>query len=108
MTLKDMNQSWIGPDGYTFHNVMSQGAYLLVTYVRRQDIPGWLNEHHIVIYINDMGREVMRTEGLISWPEPVAAVAESTPALVGRWFRIKNGFLIALQGLQEMSRCLKR
>jgi hypothetical protein len=108
MILSDMNKSWKAPEGYTFQKVTARGAYLMVKYVRRQDVPGWLVEDQIVIYVNDMGREVMRDEGLVSWPVPVAAVVESNPTLVGRWFRIKNGWLIVLHGLQEMIKCLKK
>jgi hypothetical protein len=101
MTLKDMNQSWKQPEGYRFAGVMSQGAFLMAVFIQDRDTPLCRAYHQIVVYVNDMGREVMRTEELSETYLPLKPPVHA-PAPVGRWFRIKNGFLIALHGLQEM------
>lgn len=105
MLLQDMNQSWTPPAGFVFQDVTASGAYLLVNYTQSfWENPlqqGW---HQVVIYVNDMGREVMRTTDTLLAP-PIRE-EEPEPLPVGRRFRFKNGFLICLQGIQEMIKCL--
>lgn len=105
MILHDMNQSWTQPEGYRFVGVLAQGAFLMVLFIQDRDTPLCRAYHQIAIYVNDMGREVMRTEEL---SETYLPLNKPAPAPVGRWFRFKNGFYIALQGFQEMIRCLKK
>ena len=87
------------PKGFTFKDVRAEGSYLRVEYWRRF-VDG---DDIAVIYLNDMGREVGRVINTIylepAPPEP--------PEPVSRRFRFYNGFLIALQGLQEMLKCLR-
>lgn len=103
MILADKNQTLVPPEGFTFRDVTVNGAYLQVLYTQSfLANPLQLGEHRVMIYLNDMGREVARSIDTIFAPP----VKEDEPASVGRWFRLKNGFLIVLQGLQEMI-CLK-
>lgn len=102
MELRDINQSWTPPAGYKFFGIRAVGSYLLVEY-RLRDTGCWLI---VTIYVNDQGREVERTldaEEIFSDPELIAE-----PPPVGWWFRFKNGFYLALFGLQEMLACHKR
>lgn len=105
MRFMDKNQTVVAPEGYTFRNVETDGAYLRLTYYQSvyksatQDIIG---ENIVVIYLNNMGREVGRSVASYRWPEPVVKIV-----LAPRKFRFKNGFLIMLQGLQEMVKCLR-
>lgn len=112
LDLTDMNQSWRPPPGFNFAGVTARGSYLLVEYIRRNAGDavvrgGWTN---IVIYLESQGREVMRTTETIYdldvYPPRPSAPPEPKP--VPRRFRFWNGFLLALQGLQEMVRCLKK
>jgi hypothetical protein len=104
MLLTDKNQSWQPPEGYQLQSVGPEGAYLCVKYSKRQDKPGWTVANIVTVYLNDQGREVARTEAPIQWPIPKP---EIIPTPVARRFRIKNGFLIMMHGIQEMMRCLR-
>jgi hypothetical protein len=99
MRFEDKNQTLQPPKEYTFRNAETDGAYLRLTYY--QTVYGrlgvTLGENVVTIYVNDIGREVGRTIGSVRFPQ-----TEADPAPVGRRFRIYNGFLIVLQGLQEM------
>jgi hypothetical protein len=96
MVIIDKNQTLEAPQGFKFYGVSAEGAYLRLEYQRR-----FANgDDFAVIYLNDMGREVARAMNTIYLPQPVV----HPPAPVGRRFRICNGFLIALQGIQEMFR----
>ena len=105
MILHDMNQSWTPPAGYSFAFAVAHGSYLSVVYHQTADTETQHVRNIVEIFLNDMGREVMRTEDTATWPI-VKPKPDALP--VGRWFRFKNGFYIALQGLQEMTRCLKK
>jgi hypothetical protein len=97
MTFQDKNQTLEAPVGYKFSGSEPMGAFLRVEYRRQVEA----RENILTIYLNDMGREVARSEHQVLLPlfAPV-----TRPAPVARRFRIKNGFLIMLQGIQEMFR----
>jgi hypothetical protein len=105
MNILDKNQTLEPPAGYVAHAVIAEGAYLRLEYrqvIFREGtifVRGW---NVATIYLNDMGREVARTIVQTYLPEPVTK--PEAVVSVGRWFRFKNGFLIAIQGLQEMFR----
>lgn len=94
ITLRDMNQSWAMPENFQFHGIQAEGAYLRIEFRR----PFANGDDIVVIYLNDLGREVTRTMTTVYLPPP--PLKPSAPA--GRRFRMYNGFLLALQGIQEM------
>jgi hypothetical protein len=94
MRFIDKNQTLDAPKDFKVRHVRAEGAYLRVEYGRR--FPD--GDDIAVLYLNDMGREVARIVTTVYLPP----MPPAPPAPVGRKFRIKNGFLIALQGLQEM------
>ena len=102
ITLHDMNQSWTPPEGFALESVHAQGAYLVVIYVRHQQgndvVRG--GSQYVTIYLQDMGREVMRT--MEDFLDPVASESKPEPKPIARRFKVWNGFLIALQGIGEM------
>jgi hypothetical protein len=110
MNIQDVNNWLVPSDGFTITSLSVEGAYLRVqcsqTVYKKDttEILGWNQED---IFLNDQGREVVRTRdfhGVINWgSEPTPS-----PEPVGRGYRFKNGFLIALQGLEEMVKCLKK
>ena len=65
MNIVDINRWLRHPDGYTFDSVHAEGAYLCVTYIQTivpeetTQEKGW---NTVRIYLNDTGREVLRTE----------------------------------------------
>ena len=105
MRFEDKNQTLQPPEGYTFRNAETDGAYLRLTYyqtVYKTATTTVIGENVITIYLNDTGREVGRTIGSVQFPpQPVYKLPPESPS---RKFRIKNGFLITRQGLQEMFR----
>ena len=107
ITLQDMNQSWMPPIGFDFCNIEPKGSYLVLTYTRRwagtEIIRGGANT--TTIYLNDQGREVSRT--IQEFLDSVAQPVPKTKPVAAR-FKFWNGFLIVLQGLQEMGKCLKQ
>jgi hypothetical protein len=104
LTFKDKNQSWVPPEGYKFYGAVADASFLRVEYRQPVFEPGTLimiARNTVVIWLNDMGREVARVNGRVYVQQPVKLIA---PIPVARRFRIKNGFLLALQGVQEMFR----
>lgn len=63
MIVKDMNQTLVQPEGLELSSVQAAGAFLLIRYsqaaIRNGSVCG---KHYTVIYLNDQGREVLRTE----------------------------------------------
>ena len=105
MEFLDKNMTLEPPKDFTIQDVTADGAYLKVLYTQSfWENPLQRGEHRVTVYLNDMRREVARsTSTIFAMP-----IVEDAPAPVGRWFRFKNGFFIALQGVQEMLQCLKR
>ena len=107
ITLHDMNQSWVVPEGFEFQHIEPRGAFLVVTYHQRVFAAGTrtqIRTNVVVVYLNDQGREVERTVAsyLVANPPPAPE-----PKPVAARFKFWNGFLIALQGIGEMLTCLK-
>lgn len=99
MTIQDYNLTLRPPQGFEPIACDAQGAYLRLEYRFLQAD----RTHFIVLFLNDSGREVLRVLSTQYLPQP----GPRPPAPVSRRFRFKNGFLIALQGLGEMVKCLK-
>ena len=99
MRFEDKNQTLVPPEGYTFRNAETDGAYMRLTYnqaVYKPDTLQVIGENVVTIYLNDQGREVGRTVGSVRYE------FKEPKVLAPRRFRIWNGFLLALQGIQEM------
>jgi hypothetical protein len=106
LVLHDKNQTLEPPEGFDLQSVKARGEYLIVEYRRtdsRTEHGG--SDSTVAIYLNSMGREVLRTTNRITWMHPLI---RRPVVSVSRWFRIKNGFYLALAGLGEMLQCLKR
>ena len=75
MILKNINQTLREPSGYYFDSVRTDGAFLVVAYSQKllrtgTNIP--LGTRWIHIWVNDQGREVIRTEdNFVPAPEPM-------------------------------------
>ena len=99
MRFEDKNQTLVPPEGYTFRNAETDGAYMRLTYnqaVYKTDTLQVIGENVVTIYLNDQGREVGRTVGSVRYE------FKEPKVLAPRRFRIWSGFLLALQGIQEM------
>ena len=101
MWVHDKNETLLAPGNFTLVSVRADGAYLRLEY--GQKLEGCVR--CVVIYLNDMGREVLRTTDEI-FMSLVPTV--TPPPVVHPWFKFKNGFLIVLQGVQEMMTCLSK
>ena len=99
MRFEDKNQTLVPPEGYIFRNAETDGAYMRLIYnqaVYKTATRQAIGENVVTIYLNDQGREVGRTIGSVRYQY------EEPKVLAPRRFRIWNGFLLALQGIQEM------
>jgi hypothetical protein len=104
LSFQDMNRTLVAPEGYKFYGAVADGAFLRVEFrqpVFKPETLILIARDIVVIWLNDMGREVARTSGRVFIQQPVKI---SKPQPVARRFRIKNGFLIMLHGIQEMFR----
>ena len=76
MTLKNINQTLREPEHYRFEGVRAEGAFLIAAYSQKLLKTGTnlhLGTRWIHIYVNDQGREVIRTEdNFIPAPEPMS------------------------------------
>ena len=106
MKLWDKNETLQSPEGYEIVALSAEGAYLRVEYRR------WLIRNAkfqsystVVIYLNDMGREVARVEDTAEekFPEPPVVVVPITAAM-----QFKNGLYLILAGISEVMSCHKR
>lgn len=102
MTLKDFNQTLVRPDHHFVQDVKAEGAYLVVTFANWESTETIRTKNVVKIFLNDMGREVARTEEQFAY-----AIPQPEPAPVGRWYRFKNAFYLVLHGLEEINKCLK-
>ena len=111
MTLHDMNKSWLPPDGYRFVSITPTGNYLDVLYTQTIFEPGTIRkigQNVVHVYLNDMGREVARTQDQLQFACPAPVSVPFVAPRMPRRFRFKDGFLLALTGLQEMLKCLSK
>lgn len=104
---QDMNGSWSQPretDGYRFFSAHAQGAYLRVEFRKRfeTEAPEPIREEHIVVFVNDMGREVARTIHMNEYYLPGRIVSDPVVNKISRWTRFKNGFFLVLVGLDQI------
>jgi len=108
ITLHDMNQSWTAPEGFNFIGVEPKGGYLVVTFARRYEGDAVVrgSTDIVTVYLESQGREVMRT--VEEFLDPVVVAKPPEPKPIPARFKFWNGFLLALEGLQEMMRCLKK
>lgn len=110
MILHDMNQSWKPPAGMSVISVRAEGAYLRVEYhaATTDADTKTRSEKAVVVFVNDMGREVMRTENTRRFFGPVMPSLVEKPESTSAWVRFKNGFFMILIGIEEMIICLKK
>lgn len=99
MIVVDKNQTLQPPEG-RLDSVSAEGGYILLSYVQ----PFWDNplrrgNRVTTIYLQSMGREVLRTIDDNFDPQQPEV---STPPLVARRYKIWNGILLILQDIQEM------
>jgi hypothetical protein len=107
MKFIDKNLTLDAPEGYEVDDVRAGGAYLIVDYKREDSAVthegGWVDYDRIIVFLNDQGREVGR-QIVTAGPDPILPEAAKP---VKRRFRIKNGFLLILEGLEEILKCLR-
>ena len=99
MTLYDKNQTLLPPAGYLFTRLRAEGSFLRVEY-RRIDSE---NVSVVTIYLNDMGREVVRSVDeedldLEIFPEPQFLSKKH----LTRWSRFKLWLSLSIYGIREM------
>jgi hypothetical protein len=105
MRLFDKNETLQPPEGYEIVALSAEGSYLRVEYrrqvARTSKFQSWST---VVVFLNDYGREVVRTEDTVEekFPEP-HVVAPLTAAM-----QFKNGLFLILAGISEVIACLKK
>jgi hypothetical protein len=63
MILTDLNGSIKPPANFTLENIIVEGAYLILSYEQQVFVTDTMTikgHNRILLYVNDMGREVMR------------------------------------------------
>ena len=92
MKVTDKNQTLVPPEGYTFIFVSAEGGYLRLQYQKilsnSMSVPK--EEWTAVVYLNDQGREVLRTEekrDIFPDPDPLPAPPPQT-----WWEEVKSDF----------------
>jgi len=111
MILTDINQSWKRPEGYHVYSVRAEGGYLRVEFNKLRDPEEDISTRQtlyitdtITIFVNDAGREVMRTaESSVKtkrWVDDDTIPVERRQE-VGRWFRFKNALLLMFEGFVQ-------
>lgn len=91
MILSDKNQSWQPPEGYGLASLSAEGSFLRLVYRKQTEVG------HVVItvYLNDMGREVLRTQDTIDYG---ALKSSATPVAGGFWKALRDGFKLFFRG----------
>jgi hypothetical protein len=97
MKITDINQTLKQPEGFELYDVRADGAYLRLEYNKTiyveatRTAKGWKS---VIIYLNDFGREVVRTEAFIKiaplLPTPLAVPPKPW------YFKLADMFLNAL------------
>jgi hypothetical protein len=106
MRFEDKNKTLVPPEGYTFRNAETDGAYMRLTYnqaVYKPDTLQVIGENVVTVYLNDQGREVGRTVGSVRYQIEEPKMLAPMP----RKFRFKNAVLIILHGLREILKCCR-
>ena len=110
MHLFDKNETLQSPEGYEIVALSAEGSYLRVEYRRelnrkvKNGLTSSVTTSTVVVFLNDMGREVARTENTteVFVPEP----HEDVPITAAMQF--KNGLFLILAGISEVMSCHKR
>lgn len=102
MNIVDKNQTLEPPAGYDLCDVCAEGSYLRLAY--HKNFEG--RHSSLVIYLTDMGREIART--IEEYQEPQSEPEPKAYAPIARRFRFRNGWLLLLEGIREIIRCLKK
>ena len=106
MTFKDKNERLLIPDGYVFTNISAEGSFLRVEFRHlRSENVAVMN-----IYLNDFGREVLRTEEEVDRVDSEETFPEEKVLLkkhISRWGRICMWLVLLFYDIREML-CLKR
>jgi len=100
MILTDMNQTWKAPEGYRVHEISALGAFLVVTYRQTRFVPDTMTPMGyatIQVYVNDQGREVMRTEDFRRVP-PQPVYGLGVAKRLSLWERIELWFRVNFRG----------
>jgi len=98
----DKNETLQPPEGFLLQYVKPEGEYILVEYRRLDSQSAFGGSYStVLIYLNSMGREVLRTTNQTEWTQPRAPEVWRRPE-ISRWYRIKAGFYLALEGIKEM------
>ncbi len=110
LVLHDKNQTLEPPEGFTIQYVRAEGEYLMVEYRRVDSASQSCGSYStVIIYLNSMGREVIRTTNQTEWVQPTCRNIEWwTRPSVSRWQKFKAGFYLALAGIEEMTKCLSK
>jgi hypothetical protein len=87
MILKDYNQTLVKPEGFDLYDVRADGSFLRLEYNKTKYVEDPLDQQtglradgwtSLVIYLNDQGREVIRTETYIKiaseLPTPIPVI----------------------------------
>ena len=86
MTVIDKNKWLVEPSAHDLTEVVAEGAYLRLTYLQKNE-EGVPYRHRVTIYLNDQGREVLRTNDCYSTPQPEPETVPLT-----RWQKICSVF----------------
>ena len=105
MNLWDKNETLQSPEGYEIVALSAEGSYLRVEYRRElKRTSKRVVTSTVVVFLNDFGREVARTEDTAEekFPEPHVVVPLTTA------MRLKNGLYLILAGINEVISCRKK
>ena len=90
MIIEDKNRTLVPPAGYELRSVEAEGAYLRLHYRRilfRAGTTIVQGEKWVHIFLNDQGREVVRT---VQYYESIAPVPAEPPKTI--WEVVRDGF----------------
>lgn len=106
MKVLDKNETLQSPEGYEIVALSAEGSYLRVEYRRwLKRSPKFQSYSTVVVFLNDFGREVARTEDTTEekFPEPPVILTPLTWSM-----QFKNGLFLILAGISEVMSCLKK
>lgn len=83
MEVIDKNQTLEPPEGYVPQEVVAEGAYLRLKYIKLEWTKSHLITHMIVLFLNDQGREVLRTYNkIVRLNDPIEPFLEESPTMI--------------------------